>query len=609
MQRLKKAVTALSLMAFAACGGAAKSPDKATDKNYQGEPLFTVKGQMLTSGAQPSNPIHLAVAWYPDQAQTGAPTGIVTQDVPYTGSFPLNYSFSFFSTPPQSALTSHVEGGQTYKYAWGILLAYEDLNGNGQLDTIPVGGSPVDHILGTTIGDYYNGKPAQDVTYVAYVDGSAPPSWTGFSSGFNLWKNQQVVPQSTQVPLNLDNTNELDFLVCEEFISGTTRSMDLPCNIAPTGGVRVTANVYLTDGQAGVSARITDGTNAITNATVELNGKPVPYGAQYGMYYAIGGGLSINPGGDNVLKVTPQGGTAREFHVKATADFTLHAPISYSRVKGGTPVQLQWSAAAGAWFYDVRAYRAATTTYQLDDEKYQYASGLGTEAANITMPNIDAWEQLEVVAFDRDYLARGLGGSTVNMAVLRSATLDVIPATAQLGASGTVTAYRFSGQDADAAYFSAFDGISEINNATLTLNGQPVTWNAQYKSYALESAGVLVKGAANTLVVKQAGKPDFTTTIDLPADFSVNSPPSTVTKGSTVNLSWTAAAGADGYQVWAVDMNGTQLFYVSTDQTSIALNGFDTAGQIYLNVAAFKAGSDRHIQGNTQNTLEVTVTP
>lgn len=262
------AVLCLALAAAVACQSSppAGTPG-ATGTDYQGEPLFTVSGQMsLVSGQAPSAPIRLAASWYPEQGQASAPQAILTQEVQYQGSFPLNYTFNFYGLPPKDALNEVVLGGQTYRVAWGILMAYEDRNGNGQLDTIPAQGSPVDHVLGTSIGDAFNGGSPAQQTWVAYIDGAVPPSWSGFSPGYNLWMNQAVAPPGTPVPLALDNTNELDFFVCEELISGASRSLDLPCNVPPTGGVRAGSSLGVEWSGAAQAISYTVSTWALSSA-------------------------------------------------------------------------------------------------------------------------------------------------------------------------------------------------------------------------------------------------------------------------------------------------------------------------------------------------------
>src|SRR5277367_4730615 len=107
---------AAALTTATACG-------QATGPGYQGAPLFTISGKMVTEGAPPSRPIRLAVAWYADHTTLGGPQAIVTEDVEYQGSFPLDYRFSLYWPPPDSALNTTSAGGATFRAAWGVLIA------------------------------------------------------------------------------------------------------------------------------------------------------------------------------------------------------------------------------------------------------------------------------------------------------------------------------------------------------------------------------------------------------------------------------------------------------------------------------------------------------
>jgi hypothetical protein len=350
MKPIRNTLLAAAMTALAACQGPATGPQN------QGEALFTVKGQMLLGGGTtaPSAPIRLAVAWYPDNSSSSAPRALVTQDVQYQGTFPLNYTFSFFGVPPASALSAYTDNGVTTRAAFGVLMAYEDRNGNGQLDGIAAGGSAIDRVLGSSLGDVYNGNSVADPVYVAYVDGPPPAEWTGYGPGYNLQKSGAIVPSNTAVPIPLDQTNELNFLVCEEFISGSSYGFDLPCNIAPTGGVRVIGNVYEQNGVGGLSLRITDGVRVLPGLPVELNDAGVSFDATSGLYG--GRGFSIVSPGSNVVTVRPVGEPPLVFALEAPGGFMLQSPTEGRRLLAGTSLSRQWTAAARASSYQLQAY-------------------------------------------------------------------------------------------------------------------------------------------------------------------------------------------------------------------------------------------------------------
>lgn len=599
----RKALLTAAMTVLAACqqpGG--------TGPKYQGEPLFTVKGQMaLTNGGTaPSGPIRLAVAWYPDSSSNSAPRAMVTQDVQYQGTFPLNYSFSFFGVPPAAALSDYTNAGATTRAAFGVLMAYEDVNGNGQLDTIAAGGSPVDHVLGTSLGDRFNGDDTTDQIYVAYVDGQPPSDWVGYGPGFQLWKSGTIVPVSTSVPIPLHQTNELDFFVCEEFIKSSGYGYDLPCHIAPTDGVRVIGNVYRLDGVGYAGLRITDGTNALSNMTVEVNGAPVAFDAASGLYSAYGT-IPVNAPGRNVVRVTPPGQPARVFEMDAPTDFALQAPSDGLHLLAGSPLNVGWTRAAGASFYNVGANRVtppfASTNVELVYDRGQ--AQLGTQLSGFTD---DDYYQLQVVAFAPNYLARGRGGSMVNTSAIRQAYVDVIAANAGLRVEGTVTHYTFMGQSSGSAWVQAFDGITSLQQATVTLNGDALTWDATYQMFGLDTANVQ-PGASSTFSLSTSSRSAVSVQVALPGDFTVDPLPASQSKSAPLSLTWSASSGATSYRVWAVDAQGQQLFFDNVAGTSAQIPALNVEGDVYVSVAAYLQGADRHLAGAVQKTNAVTLTP
>lgn len=599
MKPIRNTLLAAVMTVLAACQGPATGP-----KN-QGDALFTVKGQMMLGGSTtaPSAPIRLAVAWYPDDSSSSAPRALVTQDVQYQGSFPLNYTFSFFGVPPANALNAYTSNGVTTRAAFGVLMAYEDVNGNGQLDGIAAGGSAVDRVLGSSLGDVYNGNSVADPVYVAYVDGTPPAEWTGYGPGYNLQKSGTIVPANTAVPIPLDQTNELNFLVCDEFISGSSYGFDLPCNIAPTDGVRVIGNVYRADGVGGVSLRITDGTNPIATAQVTLNGAAVSYDAVNGLY--TGTGVPVVAPGRNEVRVTIAGQPARVFQMQAPDDFTVLAPPQ--RVLAGTPIDLQWQRATGAWFYSVGANRI-TPPYDTVSAPLVYDFGqlsLGTQLTGMTA---DDGYQVQVVAFAHDYLARGRGGSMVNVSTARSQYVDVIAANAGLRLEGTVSLVDFGGQTSGSAWVSAFDGITELTSANVSVNGAALSYDSTYKLFGLDGANV-VAGQAATLSLTGNGKPAVQVSVPLPGDFAVQALPASQAGAQSLALSWSASAGATDYRVWATDSQGHQLFFEQTLGTSLTVPAFNRTGDVYVSIAAAQNTSDRHVLGLVQKTFAMTLTP
>jgi hypothetical protein len=116
----------LCLVAFAlgAC-------DAQVEGTYEGEPLATIRGDIITSalGApQRTDKGRLAVVWTPRIEAEATGDEIVYADateVAVEGSFPTSFELEILEPPPDSALTDAEIGGKTVKYASGIFLVLD----------------------------------------------------------------------------------------------------------------------------------------------------------------------------------------------------------------------------------------------------------------------------------------------------------------------------------------------------------------------------------------------------------------------------------------------------------------------------------------------------
>src|SRR5205814_10388506 len=127
---LSKAIVAPCIcLATAACSGGGSTPSGGV----------TLKGQLLSSAsAQQSDPLLLAMGWYPTFAGTapGSPVGaVITQSgLDYTGNFPVDFTFTLEGAPPAKALFDLSQSGGHGHLAYGVLIAFRDANGNGKFD-------------------------------------------------------------------------------------------------------------------------------------------------------------------------------------------------------------------------------------------------------------------------------------------------------------------------------------------------------------------------------------------------------------------------------------------------------------------------------------------
>ncbi|PTL76722.1 hypothetical protein [Vitiosangium sp. GDMCC 1.1324] len=226
------------LLAASACGGSTSqepAPEEAQqpvpvesqkpppeDPNTPHEPLLTLNVTLFPApGVTLDGPVRLAMGWYAnplgreDIYQMSQPLAIVNDEAVFQGSASADFEFRVYQPPPEAAMYPFGKHDITTKCAMGILLAYQDLNGNGKLDTIPIAGEPIDRIVGTSM-QWWVSPEAQK--YAAYYMEEALPEWD-IRKGFNLLELSESngpVPLSTPIPLQLfAGGPEFDAFVCE----------------------------------------------------------------------------------------------------------------------------------------------------------------------------------------------------------------------------------------------------------------------------------------------------------------------------------------------------------------------------------------------------------
>jgi hypothetical protein len=219
---MKRLLPFLSVVLASACGTAA-GPDYAP-------PLLTINGTIVSSSVATPATVRVALVWK-------APTSLVTvQELSIRAEFPATFHFDVRTLPPPEAMhplnPQHIPGlppGYAGDYAVGTLIVYEDTNGNGRLDPIPVGGhDAVDRVLG-----------APERLEIVYLEGggipkdpAALPIDNGFlahQAGFNLdfeprrWVSDQVActdpscmwSQETSLTIALTADTHLASALCQ----------------------------------------------------------------------------------------------------------------------------------------------------------------------------------------------------------------------------------------------------------------------------------------------------------------------------------------------------------------------------------------------------------
>jgi hypothetical protein len=144
--------------------------------------LATVQGGLLDPsgyGVPHDNDVRVAVVW----RNLGGSGYTVSEDLPVQPVFPSSFAVQLDGPPPAAALG--VQPGLDVPIGVGVVVAYEDLNGNGKLDLVPSdAGAFIDRIAG-----------ANESLYLVYIDGpvspQAAPNIVGTPTpGYNLLQTQ-----------------------------------------------------------------------------------------------------------------------------------------------------------------------------------------------------------------------------------------------------------------------------------------------------------------------------------------------------------------------------------------------------------------------------------
>jgi hypothetical protein len=147
--------------------------------------LATVHGNLSLAGNARTmfENVHIAVVW-----ETFAPHQLkAATDLPVQPVLPSQYVLQLTEPPPASAIVHLLPSHPEISLAQGVLVAYEDLNGNGKLDLVPDhNGAFVDRVVAT--------NPDEAIVYFDSTTGSLPsdPSLGSTPSlGYNILRQGQ----------------------------------------------------------------------------------------------------------------------------------------------------------------------------------------------------------------------------------------------------------------------------------------------------------------------------------------------------------------------------------------------------------------------------------
>jgi hypothetical protein len=341
-----------------ACGSA-------TNSHYQGTSIAKLQGQLVSNTSITlDRPVLLAMAWYPAWAASAPASpanAIVMQgNIRFHGSFPINFEFQLYDAPPANALADLAADGGSGRIAYGVLIAYEDSNGNGQLDVIQPGGSPVDSIVGLSVGDPSLPPPAASY-YVVYLDGTLSASdyfaSLDLQQGYNLLENHhdfgvEAVPLTSSIAINLTGSSALNYYVCPSAFVSSDGYSSTACGIDPYGGrYQARGTVYFDGQESWGHFCISDANGGVFNAIISIDGTAVPFDSSQ-LRYHFYGGLLI-PSGSHVVEVNVPGYSSEAIDFAMPDLPTVTAPQEGQTFPTGTPITITWSATAGTQVYDI----------------------------------------------------------------------------------------------------------------------------------------------------------------------------------------------------------------------------------------------------------------
>lgn len=349
-----RALALLAVAALAACG------DRLVDGRHRGPVLAEIQGSLVpTPETSVTGPVRLAIAWYPQwlaadlPAGAPAPPAIVTEEVEAIGTFPVDFRFPIHGPPPAQALAPLAQG-LAGRGAFGVLLAYQDQDGDRRLAPIPASGRPVDRVVASSL----LGDPRAAFA-VVYVESAQPPE-TGLAPGFNLVQGVNgggaaPVPLGTRVRLSLTGGGpEYDGFVCEAgwltFLVADVCGLSAPPDEGPPG-FGFDGRVALDGARLAVELRVTSLDATYPDAHVNVNGRRIRWDAGRQAFVLEEEGGTLVRAGESVLVSATIPGASRGKVFTMPGEFEVTRPAQFETVSAAAPLRLEWSASAGTTTY------------------------------------------------------------------------------------------------------------------------------------------------------------------------------------------------------------------------------------------------------------------
>jgi hypothetical protein len=316
---------------------------------------------MNSASAKQSEPLLLAMGWYPTFAGTapGSPVGaVITQaNLQFQGNFPVDFTFSLSGTPPAAALFDLSKAGGTGHLAYGVLIAFRDVNKNGAFDANSAGLADGDVIAGISVPDPSR-PPPEHSYFVVYLDGK--PAANDYYSAFPLQQGYNLleihydfginpVPVSTSIAIPITNSAALNLYACQEAFQGIGW-FKRACGIDPYGGTwQAQGSLFSTPTGTHVELFVNDADGNVANASISLDGAPFTYDGVSQSYDFTTTQLQ----GTHSLSLSVPGRASETLSLTLPGAVAVSSPSPNQSFPSGSSVAISWAAAAGTAYYDV----------------------------------------------------------------------------------------------------------------------------------------------------------------------------------------------------------------------------------------------------------------
>ena len=209
--------------AFALLAGCSGSPAA----NYS-PPVTSLRGTITSASVSTPADLHVALVW--DHIVGSGAQLKSAQEVGVRAVFPVHFQIDVNALPPEAAMNTVPAkdaatagfDANSFRFALGSVLVYEDSNANGSLDLLPINATTsVDKPLGAA-------KP-----WLLYIEGTPPPaavfSGASLTAGFNLVTEEDTgcvgneycppkmksLPLATDLEIALSSDPKLSEMLCQ----------------------------------------------------------------------------------------------------------------------------------------------------------------------------------------------------------------------------------------------------------------------------------------------------------------------------------------------------------------------------------------------------------